>query len=106
MNVSLRAANRRPAAPVRAVATVSLRQGLIILGLVTASALFYLYTEVRGLAISYQLSQARSAQVELIEVGGRLKVELNSLRSPERLEAAGARLGLAPAPPQRVRVLP
>ncbi len=105
MNVSLRAANRRPAAPVRAGA-VSLRQGLIILGLVTASALFYLYTEVRGLAISYQLSQARSAQVELIEVGGRLKVELNSLRSPERLEAAGARLGLAPAPPQRVRVLP
>jgi hypothetical protein len=105
MNVSVRAGNRRLAAPAGRDA-VSLRQGLIILGLITASALFYLYTEVRVLDISYQLSQVRSVQVELAEVGRRLRVELNSLRSPERLERAGARLGLAPPPPERVRVLP
>ncbi|MCF8032077.1 MAG: hypothetical protein K9K66_02405 [Desulfarculaceae bacterium] len=105
MNVSVRAANRRPVAAEKAQA-VSLRQGLIVLGLITASALFYLYTEVRGLGISYELSQTRSTQVELAETGRRLRVELNNLLSPERLERAGARLGLAPAPPERVRVLP
>ena len=105
MNLSVRAANRRPTAP-KAASVLSLRQALIVLGLITAGALFYLYTEVLGLGISYQLSQARSSQVELLETRRRLRVELNSLRSPERLERAGARLGLAPAPPERVRVLP
>ncbi len=105
MNVSVRPANRRVAAPAGRSA-LSLGQGLLILGLFTASVLFYLYTEVRGLDISYQLSQARSVQVELVEAGRRLKVELNNLHSPERLERAGARLGLAPPPPERVRVLP
>ncbi|MCB2225306.1 MAG: hypothetical protein KQH53_01420 [Desulfarculaceae bacterium] len=105
MNVSVRAANRRPMGQERA-AVVNLRQGLVILGLVTISALFYLYTGVRGMSISYQLSQARSTQEELVETGRRLRVELNNLRSPERLEQAGARLGLAPAPAARTRVLP
>lgn len=105
MNVSVRAANRRPAFnPGRAA--ISLRQGLIVLCLVTTCALFYLYTGVRGLSISYQVSQARQNQAELVEMGRRLRVELNNLRSPERLERAGDRLGLAPAPPERVRVLP
>ncbi|MCB2194043.1 MAG: hypothetical protein KQI62_20885 [Deltaproteobacteria bacterium] len=105
MNVSVRAANRRPAGS-RAGTVINLRQGLIVLSLVIACALFYLYTGVKGLSISYQISQARQAQGELVEMGRRLRVELNNLRSPERLERAGARLGLAPAPPERVRVLP
>lgn len=105
MNVSVRAANRRPAMQ-RAGAVINLRQGLVVLCLITGCALFYLYTGVKGLSISYQVSQARQNQVELVEMGRRLRVELNNLRSPERLERAGARLGLAPAPPDRVRVLP
>ncbi|BEQ16364.1 hypothetical protein [Desulfoferula mesophila] len=105
MNVSVRAANRRPALQVSGVA-ISLRQGLIVLALVIGCALFYLYTGIKGLSISYQISQARQNRVEMVEMGRRLRVELNNLRSPERLEQAGARLGLAPVPPERVRVLP
>jgi hypothetical protein len=105
MNVSVRAANRRSALQAPG-SVISLRQGLIVLALITGCALFYLYTGNKGLSISYQISQARQNQVELVEMGRRLRVELNNLRSPERLEQAGARLGLAPAPPERVRVLP
>lgn len=105
MNVSVRAANRRPALQ-RSGSVINLRQGLIVLCLITGCALFYLYTGVKGLSISYQLSQARQSQVDLAEMGRRLRVELNNLRSPERLEREGARLGLSPAAPERVRVLP
>lgn len=105
MNVSVRAGNRRLAAR-EGRAPLSLRQALFLLGLITASALFYLYTEVRALNLSYQVSQAAAEQRELVELGRRLRVELNNLRSPERLEREGARLGLLPPPPERVRVLP
>ncbi len=105
MNVSVRAANRRPAFQ-EGKAVISLRQGLFLMGLITACALFYLYTGVKGLSVSYQVSQTRQGQAELVELGRRLRVELNNLRSPERLERAAARMGLAPAPPERTRVLP
>ncbi|MEW5912048.1 MAG: hypothetical protein AB1814_05800 [Thermodesulfobacteriota bacterium] len=105
MNVSVRIGNRRLAAQAGWF-PLSLRQALFVLGLITASCLFYLYTEVRALNISYQVSQATSVQRELLEIKQRLKVELNNLLSPERLEREGARLGLAPPPPGRVRVLP
>jgi hypothetical protein len=105
VNVSLRIGNRRLAAGAGGF-PLSLRQALFVLGLITASCLFYLYTEVRALNLSYQVSQSASVQRELMEVRRRLKVELNNLRSPERLEQEGARLGLTPPPPERVRVLP
>ncbi len=104
MNVSVRAGNRRLAAN-EGWALLNLKQVLCLLGIITASALFYLYTEVRGLDLSYQASQAASVQRELVELRRRLRVELNNLRSPERLEREGARLGLAPPPPERVRIL-
>lgn len=104
MNVSVRAGNRRPVGDTR-WAVVSLKQALCLLGIITASALFYLYTEVRALDLSYQASRTASVQRELVELRRRLRVELNNLRSPERLEREGARLGLIPPSPERVRVL-
>jgi hypothetical protein len=104
VNVSVRAGNRRPAGGTRWV-LVSLKQALCLLGILTISSLFYIYTEARALDLSYQASRAASVQRELVELGRRLRVELNSLRSPERLEREGARLGLAPPPPERVRAL-
>jgi len=105
VNVSLRIGNRRLAAGAGWF-PLSLHQALFVLGLITASCLFYIFTEVRVLNLSYQASQAASVQRELMEVKRRLKVELNNLRSPERLEREGARLGLTPPPADRVRVLP
>lgn len=86
--------NRRLAPPPEA-AWPSLRSALGLLLLVTAVAVFYAYTSVKTLEASYQLSQGLEYRQELLEVGRSLRVELNNLKSPERLERASLRLGLS-----------
>ncbi|MGD9123611.1 MAG: cell division protein FtsL [Desulfarculaceae bacterium] len=104
MSVSARVQNRRLAQGVRP-ASVKLRSIVFLLIAVTAAALYYAFTTMRSLDVSYQVSRALEQQRELREAGRRLQVELNHLRSPQRLEREGARLGLVKPQPEQIRGL-
>jgi cell division protein FtsL len=104
MSVSVKVANRRARAP--RLEALSFRRILLLLAVVTAVALFYAFATVRALNLSYQVSRELEVQRELMETSRRLKVELNILRSPARLEREGGRLGLAPPGPEQTRSLP
>jgi cell division protein FtsL len=105
MNVSLRMGNRRLAQAEEGGAPLGLKAVVAMLAVLTAAGLFYAYTAVRSLNISYELSRELDNQREQMEVGRRLKVEINSLRSPERLEREAARTGLAAPRPEQARGL-
>jgi len=104
MSVSVRVANRRQAkAPV--MEGLSLKRVLVLLAVVIAVALFYAFASVRAQNLSYRVSRELETQRELRETGRRLKVELNILRAPERLERIGARLEFKAPEPRQMRVL-
>jgi cell division protein FtsL len=104
MSVSVRVANRRQSkAP--ALEGLSLKRMVVLLVLVVAVALFYAFASVKTQNLSYQVSRELETQRELRETGRRLRVELNILRTPERLERIGARLGLKPPEAKQMRVL-
>ena len=105
MNVSVRVGNRRLAQE-RPGFQVSLRGVLGLLALVTAVAVLYAYATVTALDLSYEVSRGLETQRELMETGRRLRVELNNLRSPERLEREALKRGLAPPAAERTRGLP
>ena len=104
MSISARVANRRLAVKQR-TGELNLKGVLALLVIVTTVALFYAFTSVRTLNISFQVSRALETQRELRELGRSLKVELNHLRSPQRLEREAARLKLAPPTAKQIRVL-
>lgn len=104
MSVSLRLNSPSLAAPERA-AGWSLGRTVTLVALLTAAALFYAFSAVRATDISYQLNQSLEKQRELRETGRRLRVELNILRAPGRLERQGRRLGLSQPGPDQMRVL-
>ena len=105
MNLSLRvnAPRLEAASPAR---EPGLGRSLALLALVFAVALFYAFASVKALHISYQVTRELETQKRLREAGRRLRVELNILKAPERLERQGRRLGLAPPRPDQQRVLP
>ncbi len=105
MTVHLRSGNQRRRPPA-AAGGPGLALGLWLLVLVTATALFYAYTSTRALEVSYQASRELQLKRQLMETGRRLRVELNSLRSPARLERAALKRGLAVPGPGQVRRLP
>jgi len=104
VSVSVRVANR-PQSKVPVLEGLSLKRMLVLLIMVTSVALFYALASVRSQNLSYQVSRELETQRELRETGRRLRVELNILRAPERLERIGARLGLKQPEPRQIRVL-
>lgn len=82
---------------------INLRVIVISLCVLTVAGIFYAYSSVRALNTSYQVSRALEVQHELMETGRRLKVELNNLRSMERLEEQAGQLGLAKPTPAQLR---
>lgn len=106
MNVSARLGNRRLAMRrARAGVGLNLRQSLVLLIMVVTAALFYAFTTVRAYEVRLMTSRAAETQRELLETGRRLRVELGSLRAPQRLEREGRKLGLAEPAPEQMRVL-
>lgn len=104
MNVSVRLKNRRMVQetepkPFRLVGI------LVLLVLATFAALFYAATSTRTLNLSYESSRALEDQRELREQARRLKVELNHLRSPQRLEREAKAMGLTDPKPGQTRRL-
>jgi hypothetical protein len=105
MNVSLRMGNRRLAAEETAGISLGIKTLVLLLALLTAAGLFYAWCSVKGLNHSYELSKELETQREQLEMDRRLKVELNSLRGPERLEREAARLNLSAPKPEQLRGL-
>ena len=85
---------------------LSLRALAAVLSALVLAGIFYAYSLVQARNVSYQLSQALEVQRELMETSRRLKVELNNLRSLERLEAQALSLGLSKPSTGQLRNLP
>lgn len=105
MNVSLRMGNRRLAAEESVGLSLGIKTLVFLLALLTAAGLFYAWCSVKALNHSYELSKELETQREQLEMARRLKVELGSLRGPERLEREAARLGLAAPKTEQMRGL-
>ena len=104
MNVSVRIKNRRM---VQASEPRPLRlMGILILLLVaTLAALFYAAASTRTLNLSYEYSRALEEQRDLREQARRLRVELNHLRSPRRLEQEARLMQLHEPEPGQIRII-
>lgn len=57
-------------------------------------AAFYLWIRLEIIELGYEISRANRIRHELTEENKRLKIELTNLKSPERIEGIGRRLGL------------
>ena len=104
MNISIRPPNR-PLPDDEEGQKLSLLLTLPVLVLLTVVALAFAYTTIQAQNLSYEVSRGLENQRELLETGRRLRVELNNLRAPERLELEAARRGLEPPKPQQIRGL-
>jgi cell division protein FtsL len=73
---------------------------------VVAAAVFHVWTKVATVRLGYELSEAAQMHRNLLEQNRGLRVEVASLKSPERLETLGKKkYGLhPPLPGQIVRV--
>lgn len=100
MTITLRRNNVRSG---RAYSNGMLLSGLILLVLFTSSALFYAFATERSLQASYRLSKALEQQRQMRETSRRLRVEINNLRSPQRLEQAALRASMIQPGPDRTR---
>ena len=102
MSVALRQKNK----PVKKqLFNISLRTVVFCLCLLTLAGIYYAYSSVRALNLSYQTSQELEVQRELLETSRRLKVEFSNLRSLDRLERQSIAMGLASPSAQQVRKL-
>ena len=54
----------------------------------------YLWLRLEIIKLGYEISEANRVRYELTEENKRLKIELATLRAPERIEKIGRRLGL------------
>ena len=104
MNVSIRPPNRRLPED-EGAQRLSLKWVLPLLVLITVVALVFAYTTIQAQNLSYEVSRGLETQRELSETGRRLRVELNNLRSPGRLEQEGVRRGLLPPKTEQTRGL-
>ena len=104
MNISIRPANRRVPDD-EGAQKLSLLWTLPVLALATVVALAFAYTTIQAQNLSFEVSRGLESQRELLETGRRLRVELNNLRAPERLELEASRRGLQPPKPEQTRGL-
>lgn len=60
---------------------------VFIVSLLLAVALIYVWSHIHMTELEYQLAQELTAQEQLIQEQKRLKVELATLKSPQRIES-------------------
>jgi cell division protein FtsL len=74
-----------------------------VLLLFTAIGVFHVWSRTRVVAVGYALGELQRAHVELTAEHDRLRIEVETLRSPAVLErVARTRLGMAPPAPGAV----
>lgn len=77
----------------------------LLLSVVAALGIFHIWSRTRVLASGYELGELQRAHARLIAEHDRLRLEVESLRSPAALERfARTKLGMAPPAPGTVRV--
>jgi len=81
--------------------------GKIILGVavLTACLLVYVHEQITLFQISYTLNAKSQTLVDKRETFQRLKLEVNQLRAPDRLEAKIEELALNLALPQEIQIV-
>jgi cell division protein FtsL len=88
---------------------ISPRQLLLIAILLMAfmgSGIGYVWSNFQGTQIGYDLSKLQREELRLEELNQKLRLELATLKSPQNLERAARRLGLRPATPEQIIILP
>ncbi len=80
---------------------------LLILVLFTIELLFYTWCRVQNVRMNYRITEELKKQTHLISSQNKLKIELERLKSPERIaKIAREKLGLHSPLPEQVVVLP
>ena len=85
------------------------RQTVLITGLLIAfmvSGIGYVWLNFKGTQIGYDISKLKQEELRLRELNQKLRLELATLKSPQYLEKAARHLGLRPATPEQIFVLP
>jgi cell division protein FtsL len=85
------------------------RQLVLISGLLITlmvSGIGYVWLNFKGTQIGYDISKLKQEELRLRELNQKLKLELATLKSPQHLEKASRHLGLRPATPEQIFVLP
>ncbi len=85
------------------------RQIAFIAGVLVAfmvSGIGYVWLNFKGTQIGYDISKLKQEELRLKELNQKLKLELAILKSPQYLERASRHLGLRPATPEQIVVLP
>jgi len=70
------------------------------------SGIGYVWSNFEGTQIGYDLSRLQQEEFRLRELNQKLRLELATLKSPQYLEEAMRHLGLRPALPQQIVILP
>lgn len=85
------------------------RQLALISGLLVTlmvSGIGYVWLNFKGTQIGYDISKLKQEELRLRELNQKLRLELATLKSPQHLEKASRHLGLRPATPEQIFVLP
>ena len=88
---------------------LSRRHAVLIGGLLLtfmASGVGYVWLNFEGTQIGYDISKLKQEELRLKELNQKLKLELATLKSPQSLEKSARQLGLRPAAPEQIIVLP
>ncbi len=91
-----------PAQKVRGTIAVMLLVAVLITGL----GVQRVRARHEVIRIGYQLSKATEEVRRLREIHRQLELERATLTSPERIRALATALGMAPVPPDQIRVVP
>jgi len=70
------------------------------------SGIGYVWSNFEGTQIGYDLSRLQGEELRLRELNQKLRLELATLKSPQYLEEATRPLGLKPALPGQIVILP
>jgi cell division protein FtsL len=73
-------------------------------GLLVGGVLGYVWLQVQRVRVSYELEDLRALRTDVEEQNKKLHLELYSLRSFARVDAAARRLGLTEPAPEQVRL--
>jgi cell division protein FtsL len=91
------------ARPIRAAALPRLARPALVAVLAAALGVFHVWSRTRVVAAGYQLGELQKEHVRLTSEQDRLRIEVETLRSPSALERfARTRLGMAPPAPGAV----
>ncbi len=92
-----------PAARAAAVARSRLSRAALVAALATALGVFHVWSRTRVLAAGYALGELQNVHVKLESEHDRLRIEVETLRSPAAVERfARTKLGMAPPEPGAV----